>query len=141
MHLVAIAWLLCQVASLSAFMPEDCCATHTAISAAKHAAETPECHETEAAPAPEPEPGAACPMHQESGAACPMHGSPTDECCGISNGCDGPNRPLAHLFSFVGIFDAPTLSVNAPASSPASAQLPSPLLHRLVSPDAPPPKR
>jgi hypothetical protein len=142
MRLVAMAWLLCQVASLSAFMPENCCATHTAISAAKHAKATPECHEPEPAPAPEPEPGAACPMHHETGAACPMHGAPTGgECCGMSNGCEGPNRPLANLFSFVGIFDAPALSVSAPESAPVHVERPAPLRHRLVSPDAPPPKQ
>jgi hypothetical protein len=144
LRLVAIAWLLCQVASLSAFVPEDCCAAHTAIAAAKHhKAEASEaCHETAEAPAPEPEPepGAACPMHHDDGAACPMHKSATGECCGMSNGCDGPNRPLASLFAFVGVIDAPALDVVAPISTPAPIDRPAPLVCRLVSPDAPPPK-
>jgi hypothetical protein len=80
-------------------------------------------------------------MHQEAGAICPMHRSPTGECCGMSNGCDGPNRPLAQLFSFVGIVDAPAVAMIAPGSSPAPADRPAPLRHRLVSPDAPPPKQ
>lgn len=142
MHLVALAWLLCQVATLSAFVPEDCCAKHTAIAAAKHAPDTPDCHESEDASVPEPEPesGAMCPMHHGGDAACPMHGSSSGECCGMSNGCDGPNRPLAHLFAFVGILDGPTLSLASPDSAPATVDRPAPLLHRLVSPDAPPPK-
>jgi hypothetical protein len=32
---VAFAWLLCQVASLSAFVPEQCCIAHAAEAAAK----------------------------------------------------------------------------------------------------------
>jgi len=140
-RLVALAWLLCQVASLSAFMPEDCCARHTAVAAAKHHADTtPACHEVAEAPAPEPEPGAACPMHHDAGAACPMHRSPTGNCCGMSNGCDGPNRPLANLFSFIGVIDAPVSGLSAPLSTPVVLDRPSRLLCRLVSPDAPPPK-
>lgn len=136
-RLVAVAWLLCQAASLAAFMPEDCCARHTAIAAEKAEASAP-CHETEKAP--EPKPGDACPMKHGNGDACPMHRSSTGDCCAMSNGCDGPNRPLASLFSFVGVLDAPVASVNAPASALASPDRPAPLLCRLVSPDAPPPK-
>lgn len=141
MRLVAIAWLLCQVASLSAFMPEDCCPAHTAVAAAKHHADTtPPCHEAAEAPAPERESGADCPMHHGESGACPMHRSPTGKCCSMSNGCDGPNRPLASLFSFIGVIDAPVSSVGAPASAPVTIDRPAPLLCRLVSPDAPPPK-
>lgn len=140
-RLVAIAWLLCQVASLSAFVPEDCCPTHTAIAAAKHHAdEAPPCHETAEAPAPAPEAGDACPMNHGDGAACPMHKSNSRNCCGMSNGCDGPNRPLANLFSFIGVLDAPVSALSAPASTPVILDRPSLLLGRLVSPDAPPPK-
>jgi hypothetical protein len=35
---VAFAWLLCQVASLSAFVPEACCISHAAEAAAKEKA-------------------------------------------------------------------------------------------------------
>jgi hypothetical protein len=140
LRLVAIVWLLCQVASLSAFVPEDCCAAHTAMAAAKHETDEAACHETAEAPAPEPAPGAACPMNHGEGAACPLHTSSTGECCGMSNGCDGPNRPLANLFAFAGVLDAPEPFVMAPASRPAPISRPAPLLRRLVSPDAPPPK-
>lgn len=142
-RLVALVWLLCQVASLSAFMPEDCCPAHTAVAAAKHHADqAPPCHEAAEAPAPvpEPEPGADCPMHHGAGTACPMHRSPIGECCRMSNGCDGPNRPLATLFSFIGVIEAPVSSLGAPASAPVMVDRPAALLCRLVSPDAPPPK-
>ncbi len=141
LRLVAIAWLLCQVASLSAFVPEDCCAKHTAIAAARHHADqAPPCHESAATPAPEPAPGDACPMKHGDGAACPMHRSPTGDCCGMSNGCDGPNRPLANLFAFAGVIDPPMSSMTAPLSAPTAGASSDPLLCRLVSPDAPPPK-
>ena len=32
---VALAWLLCQAASLAAFMPENCCISHAEEQAAK----------------------------------------------------------------------------------------------------------
>ena len=137
LRVVAVAWLVCQVASLSAFVPEDCCVTHTAMAEAKKAASSA-CHETDKAP--EPKPGDACPMHQEDGAACPMHRSQSADCCAMSNGCDGPNRPLASLFSFIGVLDAPSSSITPPASITASAEPPALLLCRLVRPDAPPPK-
>lgn len=137
MRVVAVAWLLCQVTSLSAFVPEDCCVTHTAMVEAKKTA-LPACHEAEKAP--EPKPGDSCPMHQEDGAACPMHRSQSADCCAMSNGCDGPSRPLARLFSFIGVLDAPSSSIAPPASIAASAEPSALLLFRLVRPDAPPPK-
>jgi hypothetical protein len=141
-RLVAAAWLLCQVTSLAAFVPEDCCAKHTAMAASKHHAEveTPDCHETAEAPPPEPEPGDDCPMKHGAGEDCPMHRSPTGDCCGISSACDGPNRSLARLFAFTAIIDAPVLSMTAPGSTPTPAAPVSPLLDRLALPDAPPPK-
>ena len=152
-RLVAAAWLLCQVTSLAAFVPEDCCEKHKAVAASKHHAEvetaasqhhaeveTPDCHETAEAPPPEPEPGDDCPMKHGAGEACPMHRSPTGDCCGISSACDGPNRSLARLFAFTAIVDAPVLSMSAPGSTPATAAPVSPLLCRLARPDAPPPK-
>ena len=78
---VAFAWLLCQVASLSAFVPEQCCIAHAAEAAAKEKAAA--CHE-EAAP-PAPKDGDACPLHQ---------GRTTHDCCAITNACDGPGAQL-----------------------------------------------
>lgn len=139
LRMVAAAWLLCQAVSLSAFMPDDCCALHTAIAAEKAAASAP-CHTAEQAPDAEPAPDAACPMQHHGDATCPLHQRPTGDCCAMSNGCDGPNRPLANLFSFIGVLDAPSVSLGAPASAPASVVPPAPLLCRLAGPTAPPPK-
>jgi len=138
-RLIAMAWLLCQVASLSAFMPEDCCAKHTAV-AAETSGESDPCHETEKAPPPPPKSGDDCPMNHGEGEACPMHRSAMGDCCGMSSVCDGPNRPLANLFAFAAVLDAPPASMSAPESSPSSIDRPAPLLGRLVCPDAPPPK-
>jgi len=124
---VTFAWLLCQVASLSAFVPEQCCVSHAAQAAAK--AKAAACHE-EAAP-PAPKEGDACPMH---------HGSTSHDCCKISTACDGPGSHLLTLFANVGLLESPasssvtldSIAVELPASAP--------LLHRLATPDAPPPK-
>jgi hypothetical protein len=124
---VAFAWLLCQVASLSAFVPEQCCIAHAAKAAAK--AKAGACHE-EAAPKA-PEPGDACPLHE---------GRTTHDCCAISTACDGPGAQLLSLFSFVTILDAPIVSSAILESSSAFAPPAPPLLYRLALPDAPPPK-
>jgi hypothetical protein len=125
---VAFAWLLCQVASLSAFVPEACCVSHAAEEAAKQKTEV--CHED--APAPvEPKEGDACPMH---------HGSSTQDGCTISNACDGPGQQLLTLFSFISTFDEPISSSRLLQSTFAFVPPAPPLLFRLALPDAPPPK-
>lgn len=124
---VTLAWLLCQVASLSAFVPEQCCVTHAAQEAAKAKAEA--CHE-EAPPAPKE--GDACPMHHESKG---------HDCCTISNACDGPGSHLLTLFANVGMLESPVSSpvtLESTGIAPAPSAPPS---YRIVSPDAPPPKR
>jgi hypothetical protein len=123
---VAFAWLLCQVASLSAFVPEQCCVSHAAEAAAKEKAEA--CHE---APPPEPKEGDACPMHK---------GTQSHDCCAISNACDGPGSHLLTLFSFISILEEPAVSSARLESTAAYASPDPPLLHRLALPDAPPPK-
>jgi hypothetical protein len=123
---VAFAWLLCQVASLSAFVPEQCCVAHAAEAAAK--AKAAACHE--AAPA-EPKDGDACPMH---------HGSKAHDCCKISNACDGPGTHLTTLFAYVGVLESPASSSTVLESTSVAPTQPAPLLYRLSSPDAPPPK-
>lgn len=124
---VAFAWLLCQVASLSAFVPEQCCISHAAEAAAKKQAA---CHES-AAPAPAHE-GAACPLHHES---------KSHDCCKISNSCDGPGANLTTLFAYVGVLETPVSSPVTIHSTPAAPPASSPLLSRRSHPDAPPPKR
>lgn len=124
---VAFAWLLCQVASLSAFVPEACCISHAAEAAAKEKAAA--CHE-EAAPAA-PAPGDACPLHK---------GRTTHDCCAITNACDGPGAQLLSLFSFMSTIDEPLASSTLLASSSTFVPPAPPLLSRLALPDAPPPK-
>ena len=124
---VAFAWLLCQVASLSAFVPADCCVSHAEETAAKEKAAA--CHE-EAAPAA-PKEGDACPLHE---------GRTSHDCCTISNLCDGPGAQLLGLFSFVSTIDEPIASSTMRTSTSAFVPPPPPLLYRLALPDSPPPK-
>jgi hypothetical protein len=124
---VTIAWLLCQVASVAAFVPEECCVSHAAQVAAKAMAEA--CHEQ---PAPTtPKEGDACPMH---------HGSKSHDCCKISNACDGPGTHLLTLFANVGMLESPASSSVTLEATAVEFPPPAPLLHRLATPDAPPPK-
>lgn len=123
---VTFAWLLCQVASLSAFVPGHCCVSHAAEVAAKEQAAA--CHE---APAPEPRDGDACPMH---------HGSQSHDCCKMTNACDGPGTQLTTLFAYVGVLASPTSSPVTFESTVVTAASSAPLLCRLATPDAPPPK-
>ena len=134
---IATVWLVCQAASVAAFVPGTCCLAHAEEAAAKQA--EPPCHGEQ--PAPEPEPGEACPMHDAGGAACPMHDSSRNaNCCAMTNACQGPGTQLANLFAFVGVLDAPAASVTSPALSAVPVEPPALLLCRLVRPDAPPPK-
>src|SRR3954465_11166316 len=61
LRIVATAWLLFQVVSLSALVPPDCCDAHKAASAV--AGER--CHENADSP--------YCPLRAQTGRACPMH--------------------------------------------------------------------
>ncbi len=124
---VAFAWLLCQVASLSAFVPEACCIAHTAEAEAK--ATEAECHE--AAAPQEPEDGAMCPMH---------HGRTSGDGCTIGTACDGPGTQLLRLFSYNSTIDEPFASPAVLESTLAFVAPAPPLLHRLALPDAPPPR-
>jgi uncharacterized protein YgiB involved in biofilm formation len=131
---IALAWLLCQAASLYAFAA-DCCASHVEITASQDTAEP--CHESEA---PKPKPGDACPMAHGDGAACPMHGSKTQDCGVMTGDCAGPGSNLVTLFAYVGAIERPDTSALVLESSPAFfAPLPVPLDHAPI-PDAPPPK-
>mgnify|MGYP003350494195 FL=1 len=129
---IAIIWLLCQVASLSAFVPGECCTAHAAEAAAREKAAS--CHEA-AAPAP---------AHHDStpheGDACPMHSGKSHDCCKMTNSCAGPGQQLTTLFALVGVLERPqtndhTLIASAAVVHPQPSLLPP---HR--SQDAPPPK-
>jgi hypothetical protein len=123
---VAFAWLLCQVASLSAFLPGECCKAHAAEAAAK--AKAAACHES--APAA-PKEGDACPMH---------HGTKSHNCCTISNACDGPGQQLTTLFAYVGVVQTPRTASIVLESTAALVPESAPLLDHLSILDAPPPK-
>lgn len=123
-RIVAITWLLCQVASLSAFVPDQCCASHAAEAATKAQAS---CHETP----PAPKDGDACPMH---------HRGPSHDCCTMKNSCNGPGASLTTLFAIVGVLEKPVQSAIVFESSAAFVPAAPALLHRLALPDAPPPK-
>ena len=135
-RVIALIWLLGQIAALSAFVPENCCVSHVEERVAKEKQDA--CHESE--PAPQPEPGDACPMQHDTGAACPMHGGKSGDRCVMTNACDGPGTHLITLFAYLGAIERPvsphiTLESTAAYLSPAS-----PPLVRFSTPDSPPPK-
>ena len=132
---VGFAWLLCQAASLSAFVPENCCISHAEERAAQQKQEA--CHEAEPVA---PKPGDACPMQHGDGAACPMHGSKSSDCCAMTNACDGPGTNLVSLFAYLGAIERPVTTAIDPDSAPAFISASTSALCRVTSPDAPPPK-
>src|SRR5688500_1028994 len=132
---VALAWLLCQAASLTAFVPENCCISHVEEQAAKATQDA--CHETEPA---QPEPGDACPMQHGDGGACPMHSSKSSDRCAMSNACDGPGAQLLTLFAYIGATEPPVTTAIDLSSTPAFVRAFTSPLFRISSPDAPPPK-
>lgn len=142
-RVIAMAWLLCQAASLAAFVPEHCCDKHAVTSEAEqeqsheHHAATPtpaapeKCHE---APAAEPEEGDVCPMHQGTQ-------SRGHECCAFTNTCDGPGTHLASLLAFIGVPEVPHASGVILAGEATFVPPVPPPLVRVSTPDSPPPKR
>ena len=135
-RIVAIAWLVCQVASLAAFVPEQCCVAHAAEAAAKEKAAA--CHET--VPPPEPKEGNACPLHR---GITPAHRSPSEgghDCCTMRNTCNGPGSHLTTLFAYVGVIEKPSVvSIAVDSTINETPATPS-VIQRLALPDAPPPK-
>lgn len=122
---VAIVWLIGLAASVSAFVPDQCCAAHAAEAAAKA---KPSCHE----PAPPPTPGDACPLHHG--------GNKSHDCCSMKNSCNGPGSHLLTLFAFVGEIEKPAATtVTLDWQAAVVAATPS-LLRQITVPDAPPPK-
>jgi hypothetical protein len=98
----SIAWLLCQVASLSALVPQECCAAHStshdASHEASHGAAPGDLHAAAhgtahgvtqdrshgtatdtSAECPKAPAAAECPMGHAAGDACPMHQSGASE--------------------------------------------------------------
>ena len=130
---VAFAWLLCQAASLSAFVPGNCCISHVEEQAVKDKA----CHEEEPV---KPEPLDACPMQHGDGAVCPMHNPKSGGRCAMTNACNGPGANLVSLFAYLGAIELPVSAVIDLYSSPAIVPASTSPLFRVSPPDAPPPK-
>jgi hypothetical protein len=145
----SIAWLLCQVASISAFMPATCCAAHEVHG------EADECQEgTPADQCPmRNADGTVCPMHQAMASAASVHAghaghgghdaSPAADAvpadCRLSGLCEGPSMALSTLFSVPGILPAdssaaPLTPVDAPRAVARH------FTTTVVSHDPPPPK-
>jgi hypothetical protein len=123
----AVIWLSCQITSLSAFGPQNCCLAHRMA-----AAGATDCHHTD---------DGACPMHAADGTACPAHAA--DEAdkrpCVMRGTCSGPATALASLFSINGI-----LAEGARVPFDATSSLLIVSAHRatlvVASHDTPPPR-
>jgi hypothetical protein len=128
------AWLVFQVATLSAFVPRDCCEGH------RPAAERSEtCHE--------PPPPAHCATAGDEGTSCPMHGhhqqaadDQTVPQCTMRGSCDGPMAMLATVLSNNGILTRTFAFLPAADSSRLAASTGERLSSQLLPPDAPPPR-
>jgi hypothetical protein len=131
LRLGVMAWLVLQAASLSAFVPRDCCAAH------KPGDATPGCHEETSA--------TVCPMRSADGTACPMHresepGSARGAECAMQGSCAGPMAALAALLSQHGVTPA-ALSIPLDLRTlPAAARAAEQVVSRFVPPDSPPPR-
>lgn len=58
----------------------------------------------------------------------------------MTNNCDGPGSQLTTLFAYVGVLESPASTAVTIESAPLTVTPASPLLYRLATPDAPPPK-
>jgi hypothetical protein len=123
------------VASLSAFVPEQCCLSHVEEAAARQKDDA--CHDAEP---PKPEPGDACPMDHGVGAACPMHSTKSSDRCAMSNACAGPGQNLVTMFAYLGAIERPVSTTVVLESAPSYLRAFAPPHFRTVTPDSPPPK-
>lgn len=125
----SFAWLICQVAFLSAFLPRECCAAHHS----RASGSTPECHRTVK--------DTHCPMPSADGSACPMHQAKSgDEDCRLRGMCDGPLSLLAHLLSAPSLpVGSLTVTLAMPPTSIVST-IAENALQQVTPPDSPPPR-
>jgi hypothetical protein len=129
------AWLVFQVASLSALVPRACCVAYRAAATDKE----PDCHGNSAA--------SHCPMPAADGTPCPMHqsghhdaGEASSDRCSMRATCDGPVAALFALLSNYGVLsDSYVMSPDVHAGS-VSLQTRETLISRLAPPDSPPPR-
>lgn len=147
------AWLVFQVASLSALVPRDCCADHRPTDTAKQS-----CHESVAA--------TLCPMRSADGTPCPMHRGTTSthgdhhqapahehqqvpasepdrapaNDCSLRGTCAGPMAALLALLQNQGVLPASvTVLPDATVRSVALTMRPD-VVGRFEPPDPPPPR-
>jgi hypothetical protein len=142
LRLWAAAWLVFQVATLSAFVPRDCCTAH------RPAAITPHTQDHTATD---------CPMRAVDGAACPMHRGnqtghhaehsnhdnheqPPGSPCSMRGTCDGPMAAMLALLSNHGVLTESIVVSPDDQSTPIPASTRESLVCRLASPDPPPPR-
>jgi hypothetical protein len=125
------AWLVCQVASLSALVPRECCAAHRTV------ASKPGCHEMAEVP--------HCPMPAADGTQCPMHRAghaheqPADGCA-MRGMCDGPLAAFSASLWNHGVLTDPFEAQHHRHAFPAILQTGGNPISRLPSLDPPPPR-
>ncbi len=129
------AWLVFQVASLSALVPRACCVPYRAAAATQE----PDCHGNSAA--------SHCPVRAAAGTPCPMHKSdhrdaeekPSDN-CSMRATCGGPLAAMFALLSNYGALSDLFLIAPDVHAGSVSLQTRENLISRLAPPDSPPPR-
>ena len=144
-RLLVTIGLLLQLATLSAFVPQDCCPAHQARTVSAKP-----CHDEP------PPPADYCPMRGSDGAACPMHASghraetsghehhgqpaPASSDCSMRGSCNGPMSAMLTLLSTYGILtDQPVAAANDDHVLIATFVTVNPV-RRFAPPDPPPPR-
>jgi hypothetical protein len=128
------AWLVFQVASLSALVPRACCFPHRAAVTDQE----PNCHGNSAA--------SHCPMRATDGTPCPMHQSGHHDAeeprnrCSMRATCDGPVAAMFALLSNYGVLSDSFLMAPDVHAGSVSLQTRENLTNRLAPPDSPPPR-
>jgi hypothetical protein len=127
LRLFTLTWLVCQVLSLSAFVPSDCCAAHRGTAAAGQ-----ECHG---------DADGLCPMRAVTGEECPMHasGSASSAPCVMRGLCNGPAVALSALLSVPGVL-ARQVQAQAIETSSSMWSEPDRAFDVVVPHDTPPPR-
>ena len=129
------AWLIFQVASLSALVPRACCVPYGAAATDQE----PNCHQNSGA--------SHCPVRTADGTLCPMHQSghhgaeeqPSDR-CSMRATCDGPVAAMFALLSNYGVLSHSFLIAPDAHAGSLSLQTRENLISRLAPPHSPPPR-
>jgi len=127
-----MAWIAFQVASLSAFVPRECCSAHRPSAAVQQHG----CHQDAAA--------VQCPMRSAGGAPCPMHrtadGDERSGRCSLRGSCNGPLSALFALLSNQAVLsDVSTVLPDSRAGDLALEPSEN-LISRFTPPDPLPPR-